>query len=237
MRSLTPVPPLPSRGGRPDAEPHPAPTRHRKAVRAAATLGAAGLALPAAYTVQPGDTLSEIAGDHGTSASALAEVNGIDDPDRIAAGMRLEVPEADAGGPDAVSDAPSSSSEVGAMLEEVASAYGWSPRFVKALAWQESGWDQSQVSSAGAVGIMQVLPGTGEFVSRELVGRDLDLEDPRDNIEAGVAFLQHLWELTDGDAEQTLAGYYQGLRSVTEHGRYDDTERYIANVLALRDRF
>jgi N-acetylmuramoyl-L-alanine amidase len=87
------------------------------------------------------------------------------------------------------------------------------------------------------VGIMQVMPGTGEFVSRELAGRDLDLEDPRDNVEAGVLFLQYLWELTDGDAEQTLAGYYQGLRSVAENGRYDDTERYIANVLALRDRF
>jgi N-acetylmuramoyl-L-alanine amidase len=84
---------------------------------------------------------------------------------------------------------------------------------------------------------MQVMPDTGRFVSHELVGRELDLEDPYDNVVAGIAFLQHLWELTDGDVEQTLAGYYQGLRSVRDHGMYDDTERYIANVLALRDRF
>ena len=237
MRSLTPVPPLPSRGAPRAAERLPVADRHRRAVRAVATLGVVGLELPAAYTVQLGDTLSEIARDHGTSTSALAEANGVDDPDRIVAGTRLELPEPATGGPEAVSHGSPSGSEVGALLEEVATAHGWSPRFVKALAWQESGWDQSRVSSAGAVGIMQVLPGTGEFVSRELVGRDLDLEDPRDNVEAGVVFLQYLWELTDGAAEQTLAGYYQGLRSVAENGRYDDTERYIANVLALRDRF
>jgi N-acetylmuramoyl-L-alanine amidase len=237
MRPLSPLPPLPSRCAPPDAVLPPAAHRHRRAARAAATLGAAGLALPAAYTVQPGDTLSEIARDHGTSTSAIAEANGIDDPNRVVAGTRLELPEPEAAGPQAAAHGPSAGSEVGALLEEVATAHGWSPRFVKALAWQESGWNQSQVSSAGAVGIMQVMPGTGEFVSRELVGRDLDLEDPRDNVEAGVVFLQYLWELTDGDAEQTLAGYYQGLRSVAEHGRYDDTERYIANVLALRDRF
>jgi N-acetylmuramoyl-L-alanine amidase len=43
--------------------------------------------------------------------------------------------------------------------------------------------------------------------------------------------------LPDGDVEQTLAGYYQGLRSVRENGRYASTDRYIANVLALRERF
>ena len=237
MRPMSPVPPLPSRRAPRDAPRLPTAIRQRTAVRTAATLGVAGLALPAAYTVQPGDTLSEIARDHGTSMTALAEANGIDDPDRIVAGARLELPAPEASAAQTASHGPSSGGEVGALLEEVATAHGWSPRFVKALAWQESGWDQSRVSTAGAVGIMQVLPDTGEFVSRELVGRDLDLEDPRDNVEAGVVFLQYLWELTDGDAEQTLAGYYQGLRSVAEHGRYDDTERYIANVLALRERF
>lgn len=232
MRPLTPVPPLPPRR---DLLPTESRVRSRAAtgLRAAATLGAVGLAAPAAYTVQPGDTLSEIARDHGTSVAAVAEANGIDDPDHILDGARLEIPAPST----AASAGPPSDSEIGALLREVATTNGWSPRFVQALAWQESGWDQSRVSSTGAVGVMQVQPGTGEFVSRELVGRDLDLEDPRDNIEAGVAFLQYLWELTDGDVEQTLAGYYQGLRSVAANGRYDDTERYIANVLALRDRF
>jgi N-acetylmuramoyl-L-alanine amidase len=138
------------------------------------------------------------------------------------------------GRPDA---AAAARAEAGAIIHRVARANGWSPAFVKALAWQESGWQQDVVSSAGAVGIMQVMPETGEFVSRHLVGRSLDLDDPEDNVVAGVAFLQYLWELTDGDPELTLAGYYQGLRSVREVGMHDHTERYIANVLALRERF
>ena len=81
------------------------------------------------------------------------------------------------------------------------------------------------------------MPATGDFISRNLVGRDLDLHDPRDNVIAGVAFLQHLWELTDGDVERTLAGYYQGLLSVRVNGMYPSTVSYVANVLALRERF
>lgn len=219
MRPLTPVPPL---------RPRARPTAAGRA-RAAAALGALGLAASATYTVQPGDTLSEVARDHGVSVAALAGANGIEDPDHVLAGTTLSLPDdaTAAGGP----------VDAEALLTRVARRHGWSPRFVKALAWQESGWDQSRRSRAGALGIMQVMPGTGTFVSDHLVGRQLDLEDPRDNVEAGVVFLQHLWELTDGDPEMTLAGYYQGLRSVREHGMHDHTERYVDNVLALRDRF
>jgi N-acetylmuramoyl-L-alanine amidase len=227
LPTLSPLP-LPSR-----PQP-PSTTTLRAGTRVVATVGMMGMAASAAYTVQPGDTLSGIASAQGTTVVDLATANGIDDPDRIVAGERLEIPATSVA--EAASEAPAGG-EVADLIDRVARAHGWSPRFVRAIAWQESGWDQSRVSSAGAVGIMQVLPGTGEFVSRELVGRELDLEDAHDNVEAGVVFLQHLWELTDGDVELTLAGYYQGLRSVAENGRYDDTERYVANVLALRDRF
>lgn len=83
---------------------------------------------------------------------------------------------------------------------------------------------------------MQVIPATGQFVSDQLLGRQLDLDDPVDNVTAGVVYLQHLWELTGGDVERTLAGYYQGLGSLERVGLYADTEVYIANVLALRER-
>jgi N-acetylmuramoyl-L-alanine amidase len=112
-----------------------------------------------------------------------------------------------------------------------------SPAFVKAVAWQESGWNQQVVSSANAIGVMQVLPSTGRFVSSYLVGRTLDLNDPVDNVEAGVAFLRYLYRYTGGDVRMTLAGYYQGLRSVNQNGMYSDTVRYIDNVTALRARY
>ena len=192
---------------------------------AAAALAALLYSASAAYVVERGDSLSTIAKRHGTTVTALAERNGIGNVHHIRIGQRLEVPSA------------GNRAEVGDLIASVARERGWSPAFVQALAWQESGWQQDRVSSAGAVGIMQVMPDTGRFVSQHLVGRDLDLHDPHDNVVAGVAFLQHLWELTDGDTERTLAGYYQGLRSVRVNGQYADTDRYIANVLALRERF
>lgn len=237
MRPLHPVSPLP----RPGSRRVPGTVRGRNA---AVGVGLLSLTAPAAYTVQPGDTLSEIAREQGTTVEALAAENGLEDPDHVVAGDTLEVPASgsasgETAGDAAPADGPGDTAghDVEALLEEAARAHGFSPRFVKALAWQESGWSQHVVSSAGAVGIMQVMPTTGDHVADHILGRDLDLDDPRDNVAAGVAYLDHLWQRTGGDVERTLAGYYQGMASVEEHGYFDDTERYIANVLALRDRF
>jgi soluble lytic murein transglycosylase-like protein len=84
---------------------------------------------------------------------------------------------------------------------------------------------------------MQVLPSTNREISQPRGGRSYDLTDPAQNIEAGMQYLELMYELTDGDAEKILAGYYQGLRSVRKNGRYESTEKYIANILALWDRF
>jgi N-acetylmuramoyl-L-alanine amidase len=233
VRPLRPAQPLP----RPRA-PRPA-AAGRRARTAVAGVGLLSLTAPAAYTVQPGDTLSDIAREQGSSVEALAAENGIEDPDHLVAGTALRLPEAPPSGEStpAAGTTGQSAAEAEALLEQAAREHGFSPRFVKALAWQESGWDQGAVSSAGAVGIMQVMPATGRHVADHILGRDIDLSDPRDNVTAGVAYLDHLWQRTDGDVEATLAAYYQGMASVEQHGRFDDTERYIANVLALRDRF
>lgn len=187
------------------------------------------LAVTGSYTVRPGDTLWEVAARFKVSVQRLAEVNHIRDPDRIRVGQRLEIPGRAVG--------PRERARVGALIEQVARRYGWSPAFVKAVAWQESGWQQEQVSSTGAIGIMQIQPGTGRFVSRHLARRPLNLRDPEDNVVAGVVFLDYLYDLTRKDARLTLGGYYQGLASIRRHGMYPQTERYIANVLALKRRF
>jgi N-acetylmuramoyl-L-alanine amidase len=236
VRPLRPVPPLPRPGSRVER----GTMRGRNA---AVGVGLLSLTAPAAYTVQPGDTLSGIARDQGTTVEALAAENGLEDPDHVVAGDTLEVPAPGSASGEAADEASAdgpgdtAGHDVEALLEEAARAHGFSPRFVKAVAWQESGWNQHVVSSAGAVGIMQVMPTTGDHVAEHLLGRDLDLDDPRDNVAAGVAYLDHLWQRTGGDVEWTLAGYYQGMASVEEHGYFEDTERYIDNVLALRDRF
>lgn len=200
-----------------------------------------------AHTVAPGETLSGIAARYGTSTASLVAANGLADPDRVIAGRTLQVPGGGAASSAAAAPAASagtaapsgtaSRADVGALIEQVARAHGWNPAFVKALAWQESGWSNRVVSSAGARGIMQVMPDTGRFVSQQLAGRTLDLDDPADNVLAGVLFLDHLHALTGGDTEQILAGYFQGLASVRANGVYPSTAQYTANVLALRDRF
>lgn len=223
------------------------PARPSRLLRVRPTALLAITLLVAGYTVEYGDTLSEIAERFDVSSGQLADANDLDDPDRLIAGTRLAVPQAEPAAPQAgpgtdgapAADplVPASRGEVGALIERTARAHGWSPAFVKALAWQESGWNQDRVSSAGAIGIMQVMPATGEFISAHLARRPLDLDDPADNVLAGVLFLDYLYGLTGGDAEQTLAGYYQGLASAREHGRFPSTDRYIDNVLALRARF
>lgn len=209
----------------------------RPPARALAVLVALMFVAPAHYVIRPGETLSDIAARAGLSVAEVQAANGIADPDRIYAGQTLRL-EADASGGSAAAPAGAGSREaVGALLDSTARAYGMDPAFVKAIAWQESGWNPSVVSSADAIGVMQVLPSTGRWVSESLVGRELDLHDPADNIEAGVVFLRYLYRLTGGDVDRLLAGYYQGLRSVEENGVYTDTVQYVANIKALRDRF
>ena len=47
----------------------------------------------------------------------------------------------------------------------------------------------------------------------------------------------HLLDQTGGDESSAIAGYYQGISSVQNRGMFDDTQRYVANVQALRSRF
>jgi soluble lytic murein transglycosylase-like protein len=106
-----------------------------------------------------------------------------------------------------------------------------------ALAWQESGWQRNKVSSTRAVGVMQLMPDTVEFVSVQLLAtRPLDPRDPIANIRMGTRFLRYLLDANGGNVDRALASYYQGLRSVRERGLLPETQRFVANVKALRGR-
>jgi soluble lytic murein transglycosylase-like protein len=124
--------------------------------------------------------------------------------------------------------------EVRAMIGRVARRHGVPVRLARAVAWQESGWQQSARSSAGAIGVMQVLPGTGMWMSL-YAHRPLDLRDTHDNITAGVTLLRVLLDETRS-TRRAGGAYYQGLAGVRRHGLLPETRRYVANVLALRDQ-
>jgi soluble lytic murein transglycosylase-like protein len=123
-------------------------------------------------------------------------------------------------------------------VQNVAAAHGVSPSLAAAVAWQESGFNNSMVSPANARGVMQVMPGTWDYVQQNLAGgQQLDPDSATDNVHAGVMYLKRLLTDAGGDENAAIAGYYQGLASVRERGLYDDTQRYVDNVQALRSRF
>src|SRR5438309_1145418 len=76
------------------------------------------------------------------------------------------------------------------MLYAAGLKHGVNPYLVMGLAWHESGWRPAVVSSAGAVGIMQVMPSTAAADGPALLHRAVNLFDPGDNIDIGVAILK-----------------------------------------------
>jgi LysM repeat protein len=205
-------------------------------------------AVQGAYTVRPGDTLSALAAETGVAMSDMAAMNGLDPDGVLAAGTVLKLPggaptpaRADEPAPPPVvpaSDPAPTATYVGAAdIQSVASQYGVSPSLAAAIAWQESGFNNAMVSSANARGVMQVMPGTWDYVQQNLAQRQLDPNSATDNVHAGVMYLKRLLDETGGDENTAIAGYYQGLSSVRERGMYDDTARYVENVQALRGRF
>jgi LysM repeat protein len=129
--------------------------------------------------------------------------------------------------------ANASQGEVRRIIVKRARYHGVNPNLALAVAWMESGWQQKRKSSAGALGVMQVLPSTGKWMSA-VVGRKLNLRNLHDNVTAGVVLLKLLRE--QAGPRHAIAGYYQGLAGVRREGMYRSTKRYVANVVALRER-
>jgi hypothetical protein len=125
---------------------------------------------------------------------------------------------------------------VRALLGYWARYYGLSPSLVKALAWQESGFQQHVRSSVGARGVMQVRRQTWSYVEMVLVGRKIR-HGVDGNIHVGVAYLRQLLHEFHFNVRLAIGAYNQGPAGVRAHGLYPKTRKFVANVLALRRRF
>jgi LysM repeat protein len=209
-----------------------------------------------AYVVQPGDTLTAISARAGVSMPSLAAANGLDPNRFLISGTVLHL----SGSPAVASSASAAVSQpVGAVAEgspvnppyptpervtapqvgSIAAANGVPASLADAIAWQESGFNNDLVSSADARGVMQILPGTWDWIQHSLDtgGPALAPASASDNVRGGVLMLHSLLDATGGDPAMAAAGYYQGLPSVHQHGLYPDTQRYVQNVLALERQF
>ena len=127
----------------------------------------------------------------------------------------------------------------GLSVSQLAAANGVSPSLAAAIGYQESGFNNDLVSSADARGVMQILPGTWQWIQQTLVagGPPLAPASATDNVRGGVLLLRSLLNSTGGDPAMAAAGYYQGLPSIHQNGVYADTQQYVNSVMALRQRF
>ncbi len=199
--------------------------------------GEGGSTSGGAYVVQPGDTLSGIAFQHSISTDALQSANGISDADYVYVGQVLTIPSAysEPEVPTLAFPARPWDPSLEAMIDDIAWMEGVDAGLVKAVATVESGWNQSAISYAGAIGIMQVMPGTVYWLEWDVFGFEFnERESAWDNVRLGARYLRILLDATGGDYYDAVAAYYQGL-SPTEAGvYYEGTAGYASMVLAVR---
>ena len=231
------------------------PAQPAKAQAKAARAAASGVRTRS-YTVRAGDTVSDIAVRLHSSTAGIIKANHLHRTGRIVVGQRLRAPVRAASAansfagrtyPHAVVEAARhnrsrlasrsvpSRDATRRLIVQTAHRYGVDPALALAVAYQESGFNQRQVSVANAIGIMQVIPSSGRWAS-DLVGRRLDLLDARDNVTAGVVILKALTRSAK-TRSHAIAGYYQGLASVQRNGMFVDTKAYVRSVQALVHRF
>jgi soluble lytic murein transglycosylase-like protein len=184
------------------------------------------------HTVTSGESFFSIASTYHVSPWRLARRNRLSLMEVIVPGQRLALPSGARLRAPAAAGPPASRDAVRSAIDYWSRFYGVDPALARALAWMESGFQQDVVSSVGAIGVMQLLPETWEFVDTVLLG----VRTPRNyqgNVRAGVRYLRWQLEEFGGDRRLALAGWYQGARAVREIGLYDDTKLFVRVVLAL----
>lgn len=119
------------------------------------------------------------------------------------------------------------------LLQDLSSRYNVDPDLVRAVMRCESGGNPAAVSRAGAMGLMQLMPGTAK-------GLGVDPKDPARNLEGGIKYLAQLSDKYDGDPIKMLAAYNAGPGRVDSYGGippFPETQNYVKNVMALYRRY
>jgi LysM repeat protein len=206
------------------------------------------------HRVRSGETLSGIALRYRVSMPAIAEANHLANTSFIRTGQELRIPRATGPGgarnqraphraapsvrmPSAMATLTAARAGIRRIIGTEARRQGVPTAFALAVAWQESGWQPRVVSSAGAVGVMQLLPATGDWVSSTMLGERVNLWDPHSNVRAGVRLLSHYLDRYHGDRSLALAAYYQGQAATDRYGIFPVSRPYIASILLLQRMF
>jgi soluble lytic murein transglycosylase-like protein len=120
------------------------------------------------------------------------------------------------------------------IIHEVAQRHRIDPALIKAVIRQESDFVAYARSPKGAVGLMQLMPGTARM------HRVWRVFDPRENIEGGARHLRLLLDQYNGNVRLALAAYNAGGGAVSRYNGvppYRETVEYLQRVLAFREQY
>ncbi len=123
--------------------------------------------------------------------------------------------------------APAKNSDPKALVRDAAVRNSLPPAFVASVAKAESAMKQNAVSPKGAIGVMQLMPGTAKAL-------DADPRDTEQNIDAGTRLLRELLVKYDGDVVKALAAYNAGPGAVDKYNGmppYRETQDYVNKVI------
>lgn len=119
--------------------------------------------------------------------------------------------------------------DTNALIAEAAKKYNVDPRLVAAVAQTESGGNQEAVSSAGAVGVMQLMPETAAALG-------VNPYDKQQNIEGGAKYLKQMLDTFNGDVSKAVAAYNAGPQAVKSYNGippYKETQNYVNKVIDI----
>jgi soluble lytic murein transglycosylase-like protein len=114
------------------------------------------------------------------------------------------------------------------LVQSNAATWGVDPALIRAVIANESNFNPNATSSAGAQGLMQLMPQTAASMGVT------DSYDPAQNVWGGTRYLRAMLDRFDGDLPKAIAAYNAGPEAVERFGGippYPETESYVTNVL------